>query len=814
MPAVSGAIVPANTLGFNSTAPILSITATPNPLNRINLTKDASGAIDVFDNGTQVGSFDPTQFTSILIDLTGITGGLNFVTVSNDITIPTTIRGGAGTNYLQGGGGQTVLTAGPRTNRLTAGSGNTLLLGTQGDNTLAGGAGINQLVGGGTGRNFYFGFTNHDTIVSSNPTDFDFRGQNFPANLSQTLGLVPSPQVTINTSEVNALLSRAAAATSSDDGIVAVVDRSGRILGVRVEGNVSPAITGNTEKLVFAIDGAVAEARTGAFFGNNQAPLTSRTIQDISQTTITQREAESDPNITDPNSTLRGPGLVAPVGIQGHFPPGVAYTPQVDLFDIEASNRDTTIVPDANGVIQPNGPVRAERFNVNPADIPSAIPVNEQLAPPDSYGFASGLLPTAQPRGIGTLPGGIPIYKNGVVVGGIGVFFPGTTGFATAENSKLSSTFDPSKPDRSLEAEYDAFAALGGIAAFPFSGPIGGVPLPAGFGLPSGRIDLVGITLDIFGPNGNQGPAQLVQAGQKLNPGQGDPNSGFLAPLLNPGPTNKLNPAADTLAPGNLLNGTLVPEGWLVTPHAGPSGLTADDVTKIIEQGVVQAQITRAAIRLPLDSLTSMVFAVADPLTGEVLGLFRMPDSTVFSLDIAVAKARNVSYYADTNLLQPIDEVPGVPPGTAISSRTIRYLALPRYPEGIEGSPPGPFSILNDGGVDLNTALNVGPPLPASAYQSVQGHDIFNPQSNFRDPTSRANQNGIVFFPGGVPLYKNNVLVGGVGISGDGVDQDDVVTFASATNFTPPPTVQTADEVFVRGVRLPYQKFNRQPLAY
>ena len=64
----------------------------------------------------------------------------------------------------------------------------------------------------------------------------------------------------------------------------------------------SPAITGNPAALTFAIDGALAEARTGAFFGNNQAPLTSRTIQFISQTTITQREVESVPSITDPAS--------------------------------------------------------------------------------------------------------------------------------------------------------------------------------------------------------------------------------------------------------------------------------------------------------------------------------------------------------------------------------------------------------------------------------------------------------------------------------------------------------------------------------
>jgi hypothetical protein len=65
-------------------------------------------------------------------------------------------------------------------------------------------------------------------------------------------------------------------------------------------------------------------------------------------------------------------------------------------------------------------------------------------------------------------------------------------------------------------------------------------------------------------------------------------------------------------------------------------------------------------------------------------------------------------------------------------------------------------------------------------------------------------------------VYANNaagqkVLVGGFGVSGDGVDQDDDVTFSGSAGFRPPPTTPRADQVFVRGVRLPYQKFNRNP---
>ena len=99
------------------------------------------------------------------------------------------------------------------------------------------------------------------------------------------------------------------------------------------------------------------------------------------------------------------------------------------------------------------------------------------------------------------------------------------------------------------------------------------------------------------------------------------------------------------------------------------------------------------------------------------------------------------------------------------------------------------------------------------------GFDAFNPQSNFRQQAFIQNQNGIVFFPGSAPLYRNaadlntGTLIGGFGISGDGVDQDDVVTFAGARFNGVPNGLLRADETLVRGIALPYQKFNRQPLS-
>jgi uncharacterized protein GlcG (DUF336 family) len=51
-------------------------------------------------------------------------------------------------------------------------------------------------------------------------------------------------------------------------------------------------------------------------------------------------------------------------------------------------------------------------------------------------------------------------------------------------------------------------------------------------------------------------------------------------------------------------------------------------------------------------------------------------------------------------------------------------------------------------------------------------------------------ERGLIEFPGGLPLYKNGVLVGGIGVSGDGVDQDEVVAEAGAAGYEPSPVIR------------------------
>jgi uncharacterized protein GlcG (DUF336 family) len=746
----------------------------------------ADERIRIFNDGTNLQVLDGTSLLGVFNqfavgNIAVNTGeGNDSVVVAGNVTQPTALNAGNGNNKIVAGTGASTM---------TAGTGRDSLFGGLGANTFNGDGGINDL----------FKVKPADVVI---PSAGNRHIGAFPPG-----AVVAAPQQTLTTAEVDALLSRAAAASASSDAIIAIVDRNGRILGVRVESGVATQITSDVNTLVFAVDGAVAKARTGAFFGNNEAPLTSRTVQFISQSTITEREVNSNPNITDPNSTVRGPGFVAAVGSKGHFPPNVPFTPQVDLFQIEHTNRDGTFHVGNDRIKGTADDVQlAQRFNADS----NFVPAGQSLFAPDSYGFETGLLRGAQSRGIATLPGGIPIFKNGQVVGGIGVFFPGRTGYATEENSSLSTTFNPALPDRSLEAEWIAFAAVGGTRLSVDGSPtapidaLGGVALPAGIGLPAGRIDLVGIQLDVYGPGGAvEGLRTLLTVGSQV--GRGSANDG----------TNQIVSGGANGMPGGgddvfLRAGLPVPEGWIVLPHNG-DGITADEVTAIVANSIQQASQTRAAIRLPLGTRAKFVFAVADR-QGNIVGLFRQPDATVFSIDVAVAKARNVAYYADPAQLLAIDQVPGLPPGAALTNRTFRYLGEPRFPEGIDAAPPGPFSQLNDDPTGTNrfTGRLVGAPLPASAYQSVVGYDAFNPGTNFHQTANVLNQNGIVFFPGSSPLYEFGNLIGGFGVSGDGVDQDDVTTVAGQRGFDAPIGVR-ADQFFVRGVRLPYQKFNRNP---
>jgi hypothetical protein len=127
-----------------------------------------------------------------------------------------------------------------------------------------------------------------------------------------------------------------------------------------------------------------------------------------------------------------------------------------------------------------------------------------------------------------------------------------------------------------------------------------------------------------------------------------------------------------------------------------------------------------------------------------------------------------------------------------LSTRAIGFMAQPFYPPGIEFHAPGPLFGIQDA-------------LPGGLGAGIPGLDV-TPGST----VDATNGNGITIFPGGLPLYKAGVLVGGIGVSGDGVDQDDYVASFGSAGFEASPSIR-ADAFEVRGIRLPWVKFPRNP---
>jgi uncharacterized protein GlcG (DUF336 family) len=511
----------------------------------------------------------------------------------------------------------------------------------------------------------------------------------------------PSGSASLTQNDVEMIVEAAAQAADSNAMSIAVVDRLGNILAVWQGPSVPLTSAGNYGNMVPTGDLAVSLARTAAFFSNDQAPLSSRTVRYIS-------------------------------GI--HFPPGIANASNAPLYGIESTNR---------GCLLSSNYIAGQ-------EIPPATSIDGS---PDRLGVITGKADSMDTQPSAVNPGAVPIFKSGHAVGGIGI---------------AGVPLDV--------AEYVAYAAAGMIA---LGGPnattdeIGFSSLPA-----PGAVVIGGITVPFVA---NTSPPS------DLTPASGSFNSSLyvIAPVASAGPP---------------------PDGYLVGPTNGPvGGLTSAQVGTIITNAVNTANATRAVIRLPSESRTRMTIAVSD-LDGTIIGLYRMHDGTVFSVDVAASKARNMIYFNGPN--RSAADLPSVPMGTAVTNRTISFGAMPLYPPGIDGTSPGPF-------FDLFTQDVANP--------CTQGADPPGPPG----PNTAQNQSGVVFFPGSEPLYVDGNLVGGLGVSGDGVDQDDYVSdgatcgegpgacvngcpSGTANCFAAPAAIR-ADQILIQGVRLPYVSFPRNP---
>jgi len=484
-------------------------------------------------------------------------------------------------------------------------------------------------------------------------------------NAPQPPGAPPPGQQTdvnqLTAADVQAVV-QAAAASVNVSVAVAVTNRQGNILAVYVKPGTPATSIGNFGQAVNTPELAVGLARTASFFSNDQAPLSSRTVRYIS-------------------------------GV--HFPPGIMNVPNADLYGIENTNRGCP-------------------FNTNYLPGQALPPSRSIDGSTTGTGIVTGKANVFDSDPTAVNGGGVPIFKNGHIAGGVGV--------AGASN------------------DTDEYAAFNGIAG------TGLVPNPA----PPGVVIIGGIALPFV--QNTVAPAGITT---------GTANGTFVVgPIASPGPA---------------------PDGDLIARKAGSGGLTIDDVNALVNTAIATANNERAVIRLPDGSPARFIISVAD-INGDLLALYRMPDATIFSADVAVAKSRNVIYFSSSSV-NPAD-MPGVPPGTAVTNRTISFGAQPFFPPGIDANPPGPFF-------------------------SLYLFDTANPCTNGHQPANQF-QNGIVFFPGSTPLFKNGTMVGGLGVSGDGVDQDDFDTANAAANYLPDPAIR-ADQLQINNVRLPYFKFPRNP---
>ena len=141
-----------------------------------------------------------------------------------------------------------------------------------------------------------------------------------------------------------------------------------------------------------------------------------------------------------------------------------------------------------------------------------------------------------------------------------------------------------------------------------------------------------------------------------------------------------------------------------------------------------------------------MVFAIGDT-SGNILAVYRQSDSTVFSLDVAVTKARNVAYFSGTSVVTA-DKV-DMPSGTAVTNRTISFGSQRFFPSGLDFTGIGPYRniLLNDAepphyhdNHDLSVTI-------------IKGRSVIH----FEDRAITVEAGDVVFIPKGTYHWAENV---------------------------------------------------------
>ncbi len=560
-----------------------------------------------------------------------------------------------------------------------------------------------------------------------------------PSPAPTSLYTVPAAEA-LSVGDVQAVIAHAAdeARARQLPGVIAVVDRVGNVLavfrmtGARANATTSAAPNGqniDAQNLTFPAEaGAIAKAITGAYLSSGGNAFSSRTASEI---------------------------------VQEHFPPATTTA------GLES------------------GPLFGVQF--------SQLPCSDLSS---RFGTGAMIGPNRSPLGLAADPGGFPLYKNGVLVGGVGVMADGVYGF------------DPNIID--VDDDPEEAIALAGTLGFE-----------APTTIRADRIFVDGTQLRFTDVNYSQLRTAATASYAATAPALGSVVAvrGYADAVIRAGTAygseaSGIRPAtaaefsnrdAFILTDGTGINRFPVRGGTEGPAIATP--LTATEVRALLEQAFTIMSRARAQIRQPLDSRAQVSISVVDT-NGAILGVIRSPDAPIFGTDVSLQKARTAAFLSGTQagaqlLADPSSDVQhfvgnvrtflrdtsALTGAFAFADRSTGNLARPYFPDGEVGRPPGPLSRpiaqFNPFSTGLQSALvltNLGQHL---RFVTGAAPTDTRPRCSFL-PDVAANQNrlqnGIQIFPGSVPVYRGSVLIGAIGVSGDGIDQDDMISFLGTHN--------------------------------
>ncbi len=523
--------------------------------------------------------------------------------------------------------------------------------------------------------------------------------------------------------------------------VIAVTDRVGNVLGVfRMNGARATATTAAAPNgmsidaqnvTVPAEAGAIAKAVTGAYLSSAGNAFSTRTASQI---------------------------------VQEHFPPA-----------------PTTIGLES-------GPLFGVQF--------SQLPCSDMSARFGAPGGAALIGPKRSPLGLSADPGGLPLYKNGKLVGAIGVMGDGVYGS------------DPNILD--IDSDPEEFIALAGTRGFEAPTSItadkitvDGTSLRFSDATYGGLKSSTGASFASLNGSAGNLVAVIGYAGAAIVAGTvyGTEASGMRPSTAAEFATSD----AYVLTNGSGTNRFPVRAGTDASSNSAP--LTLAEVQAVMEEAFKIVSRARGQIRRPLDSRAQVSISVVDT-HGAILGIIRTPDAPIFGTDVSLQKARTATFFsnsvagaelsanASADIRQFVPAVrsflndPAALTGTvAFADRSGGNLSRPYFPDGEVGRPNGPLSRpiqqFNPFSTGLQSALIIG---------NIGQHLGFVTGASATDTPQRCTtlpdvqpglnrlQNGIQIFPGSVPIYRGNQLVGGIGVSGDGIDQDDMISFLGTHN--------------------------------